>query len=240
MAEGDYAESIVAQALGDMERCIAMLERSVKCDPDYAPAVMSLASVEYQRGRREEGWKLMERLAALPAETKDLAEILDEAGSFLVDRRNYRDGSELFKRASARFPGVAALLEGLGCCASHLNLHAESIAASRAALVLEPDNPVHLNDLGWSLFLEGQLEESRNVLRRALELKPDYATAKENLRLAEEGDWKRFRRLEYQPAPPPAKPRKRKRPAPPPDGPWLPFERVARGAGAFACLFWVH
>ncbi|NTV35056.1 MAG: hypothetical protein HGA50_17440, partial [Deltaproteobacteria bacterium] len=49
---------------------------------------------------------------------------------------------------------------------------------------LEPDNYLHLNDLGYSLLEAGFLEEAERLLRRSISLAPpDYRFARNNLKL---------------------------------------------------------
>ena len=54
-AEAEYAESMFQSSLGNAEASLAALRRSLACKPDYAPALMSVGSVEYQMGRRGAG-----------------------------------------------------------------------------------------------------------------------------------------------------------------------------------------
>src|SRR5574341_2386981 len=160
-AEAAYAESIFRCGLGDIAGSIVALQHSLRMMPSYAPAILSMGSVEYQRGRRARGRRLFLSLHALPDETTDLCEIIDEAGDFLILRRAYSDGLELYRQARARFPKVAAFHQGIGCCAGHEGHHDEAIAASRTALALEPDNQKFVNDLGWSLYRAGIIDEAR-------------------------------------------------------------------------------
>jgi Flp pilus assembly protein TadD len=58
----------------------------------------------------------------------------------------------------------------------------ESVTHHRRAVELEPDNYLHLNDLGYSLLRAGQYDEAEEVLRRAVEIAPsDYELAKGNV-----------------------------------------------------------
>ena len=182
-AEAAYAESIFRCGLGDIKGSIAALQHSLKMLPAYAPAIISMGSIEYQRGRRVRGRRLFLSLLDLPDDTTDLCEIIDEAGDFLIQFRAYADGLELFQGAVNRFPKVAVFHQGVGCCAGHQGRHDEAIAASHAALALEPANQKLLNDLGWSLYLAGRKDEARTVLERAVAMDPTYELAAENLRL---------------------------------------------------------
>ena len=182
-AEAAYADSMFLSALGDARGSIAALELALAADPGYAPAILSLGSVEYQRRRPARGCRLFFSLFDLPDETPDLAQIIDEAGDFLIQRGRYGDGLELYRRAVARFPRVAVFHQGLGCCAGHEGRHVEAIAASREALELEPGNQKLVNDLGWSLYQAGRVEEAIPVLERAVAMNPSDPLAAENLRL---------------------------------------------------------
>jgi len=182
-AEAAYAESIFRTALGDSQGCIDALRRSLKFMPTYAPALLSLGTAEYQLGRRAEGWNLFMKVFELPNDTKDLCVIIDKAGDFLIQLGRYQDGLALYRSAATRFPGTAILHQGLGCCAGHQGLHSEAISASGAALALEPDNQKFVNDLGWSLYLAGRVEEARSVLERAVAMDKTDKLAAENLRI---------------------------------------------------------
>jgi tetratricopeptide (TPR) repeat protein len=180
-AEAAYAESIFRLALGDNEASIAALRESLERKPDCVPAILSVGSVEYQLGRHGDGRKLFHSLLSLPKNTPDLAELIDEAGDFLIDKGEYEEGLELYRAAVARFPKVAVFHQGLGCCAGHRGLHDEAVAASRRALELEPDNQKVVNDLGYCLFEAGMLREAEGVLEKAVIMDTSDDLARNNL-----------------------------------------------------------
>ncbi len=185
-AEAEYADSIIRSTMGDQEGSIAALRRSLEYKPTYAPAILSLGSVEYQLRKRKAGRELFRSLLSLPKDTLDLCEIIDEAGSFLIQIGEYKDGLALYRSAVELFPDAAVLYQGIGCCAGHEQFHEEAIAASERALRLAPDNQQFVNDLGWSLLQSGRLEEARGTLERAVSMDPSDGLARENLRLCEE------------------------------------------------------
>ena len=185
-AEAAYADSMFRTALGDIEGAVSALQRALEWDPTYAPAILSMGSVEYQRRRRVEGRRLFQSLLALPDNTPDLCEIIDQAGDFLIERREYQDGLALYRAAVARFPAVALLHEGLGCCAGHQGFHEEAVAASERALELEPGKQEFVNDLGWTLCEAGRFEEAERMLERAVSMDPSEKLARANLRICRE------------------------------------------------------
>jgi tetratricopeptide (TPR) repeat protein len=185
-AESDYAQSILCTALGDGQGCLEALRSSLQNDPTYAPAILSLGSVEYQLSRADEGRRLFMSLLELSDDTEHLTEIIDETGDFLISIGAYADGLELFRAGASRFPQASCLLQGVSCCAGHLGLHEEALAASAAGLELEPDDQELVTDLGWSLYLAGRLEDARDVLSRAAAMDPTDELAANNLRACEQ------------------------------------------------------
>ena len=182
-AEAAYADSIFHSAIGDTERCIRALERAVEIGPGYAPAVLSLGSVEYQRNRKAEGRRLLLSLVSVVDDAPDGTEIIDAAGGFLIQRGEYADGLELYRAAVQRFPDVGVFHQGRGCCAAHEGEFREAVVASRRALAIEPDNQKFVNDLGWCLAESGALQEALATLERAVAMDPADELAAENLRL---------------------------------------------------------
>jgi Flp pilus assembly protein TadD len=182
-AEAEYADSIFQSSLGNAEASLAALRRSLACKPDYAPALMSVGSVEYQMGRRAKGRKLFLSLLALPKNTPDVITCIDEAGDFLIQMRKYKDALELYRAAAARFPKIAVLHQGVGCCASHERLFDEAAAASQRAFELDPGNQELANDLGYSLYEAGRLKEARTFLEKAVAMDPANELARTNLAL---------------------------------------------------------
>ncbi|CAN5831816.1 hypothetical protein BH23DEI1_BH23DEI1_03260 [soil metagenome] len=93
-AEAEYAQSIFLQQLGDIAGSIEAAERSLEWKPDYPPAVLTVGSIEYQRGNEELGARLLQSLLTLPDDDGDLWQVIDSAGDFLIQERRYAAGLE--------------------------------------------------------------------------------------------------------------------------------------------------
>jgi len=78
-AEAAYADSVFRTALGDNEGSISALKRALEAMPTYAPAILSMGSVEYQLGRIAEGRELFQSLLSLPKDTTDICQIIDDS-----------------------------------------------------------------------------------------------------------------------------------------------------------------
>ena len=151
-------------------------------DPTYAPALLTVGSMEYQLGREDEAKVLFQSLLKLAKDTSDLEEIIDKAATFLLDEKDFDEAHELYAAACAVFPESVLLLGGLAYSLAKLKRYDKSVAIQRRALALAPDNPELLNDLGWSLVENRQFEEAEQVLQRAAALAlPDYDLPKNNL-----------------------------------------------------------
>jgi len=152
-------------------------------DPTFAPALLSIASVEYQLGRVDEAMKFFLTLATLPDDTEELAKIIDEAGDFLLDEEDYSNAKTLYDAAAKQYPNVSVYYTGLSYCFEKLGELDKAVDCAHKAVELEPDNCYLLSDLGWSLVEVKSYEEAKKVLEKAVELSPsDYEMAKNNLK----------------------------------------------------------
>ena len=151
-------------------------------DPLYAPALVSVGSIEYQCGRIGAAMAMFLQLISLPPDEPELVSIVDQAGDFLVDQDDYANALRLFQAAVAAQPAVATYWSGVGYCLGRLGRKADAVAAERRAVALEPTSAQHLSDLGWSLVEAEAYAEARDVLERAVALAPaDYDRPRANL-----------------------------------------------------------
>lgn len=186
-AEWEYdrgvAEELTAPLFGNTPVIGSGAVLALAIDPDFGPAMLTVGSIEYQLGRRDEAMALFLRLTELPADTEDLFEMIDKAGDFLIDRGAIDDAQQLYEAAVGKHPGVALLHAALGYCHGKSRRFAEAVAETRKAVEIEPHNHEHLSDLGWSLVKAGQYDEARKVLLDAVAASPpDYETARANLK----------------------------------------------------------
>ncbi len=152
-------------------------------DPLYAPAILTVGSIEYQVGRVEEAMKLFLTLTTLPAdEEEDLDEIIDKAGNFLIDNDDIDNAMKLYTAAQKAFPNSASYIAGLGYCLGKLGRYLDAAEKFKDALRLEPDNYKFLNDLGYSLLEAERFDEAEQYLMQSIALAPeDYQLARNNL-----------------------------------------------------------
>lgn len=153
-------------------------------DPLFAPALLTVGSLEYQHGFLKEAMELFFTLTKLPENEEDLAEIIDEAGNFLLDHEDFKNALELYLSGERAYPTQALYYIGSGYCFFRLGNIEEAIRKERRAVELEPENHLYLNDLGYSLLEAGLLQEAESVLKRSISLAPpEYQFARNNLEL---------------------------------------------------------
>ncbi|MFH1464715.1 MAG: tetratricopeptide repeat protein [Pseudomonadota bacterium] len=150
-------------------------------DPGFAPAILTVGTLEYELGRPAEAKALLDTLHGLPADTEDLPVALDKAATYLGQRGEHEAALAFFRKALARFPRDAALLKGPSWCLGHLGRHDEAVIDARRAAALCPDDPEMQADLGWCLVEAGQIEEAVGLLERAVARWPEHELARGNL-----------------------------------------------------------
>lgn len=152
-------------------------------DPAFAPALLTVGSLEYQLGRKNHAMAMFTAILRSPADTEDLVEIIDKAGTFLVQQGDPEAARFLYETACAKLPNDSVLLAGLSYALGKLERFDEAIAAQKRALALDPKNHLLLTDLGWHLTCNGNYDEAKQVLTQALALSPpDYNLARGNLK----------------------------------------------------------
>ncbi len=91
-------------------------------DPLYAPAILTVGSLEYRVGRTEECMNLFMTLTKLPEGEDDLNTIVDKAGDFLIDNNDYENALVLYSAPEDyEFPrnNLKELSERLGLGSGH-------------------------------------------------------------------------------------------------------------------------
>ncbi len=120
-ADHEYHAAIACQHFLDLteeHRQTAAIPGEVAAlaiDPHYAPALLTVGTYEYLLGRINEGVQLLLSLVCLPIETEDLAVIIDKAGRFLQDRKDFSQAEILYAAAIENFPDVQLFKEGHSC-----------------------------------------------------------------------------------------------------------------------------
>jgi tetratricopeptide (TPR) repeat protein len=185
-AEEAYSQAILRHSVGDKTGALAALEHSIRLNPKFAPAILTMGSVEYQREQQAEGKRLLFSLLSLPRTTENLFSVIDEAGSFLISVNQVDDAFELYREAARKFPKVAQFHQRVGYCSAQEGLFEEALASSQRAIELDPDNAAYVSDFGWTLVLAERYQEAEAAFLRALDMDPSDERAQANLQYCRE------------------------------------------------------
>jgi tetratricopeptide (TPR) repeat protein len=141
-------------------------------DPEYAPALLTVGCYEYGSGRKRQGMGLFLELTELSPQTPDWVEIVDKAGSFLVNFGAHDDACRLYQAALKVQPDQLEFITGLGWALCRAGQQAEALPWLKKAVAKAPDESSVLSDYGWALAELGRFEQAEPALEKAVQLAP--------------------------------------------------------------------
>ena len=150
----------VALAAGSLETAEERLRTAVAAKPDFREAHSTLAQVARRLGDEEQAQIHMWAVANFTASSAPP----DPAYELVVDR------GASFRWATRR-----------GVVHTDAGEFADAEAEFRAALLIEPNDPAALGNLGGALAAQGRLDEAEEVYRRALEADFEHVGSRINL-----------------------------------------------------------
>ncbi len=181
------AQALLLQGWGDYDKLMATRElyrQALELDPDYAPAMAGLASVEAQLYRNfdssEEHIERAEELAARAAALEPgLVRAQVALGEIAAMRYDYHRAERLMREVVRLEPKEPLYWDYLSWILAYRTPPDPdgAIAAAEEALRLKPDFPGALYHLGRGLILQGRYEEARAAFERGLELNPDFTAS---------------------------------------------------------------
>jgi Flp pilus assembly protein TadD len=199
----NYGNTLMAR--GDYEGALDYFHRALALAPQYSVLLINLAIAEdatKQSAAAEQHFKDALRLApASPDSYTYYARYLlshsraDEARAFLQSALELSPTDITARELLAQADGQAVNQPATQTPEYYLDLslqhyreerYVESIAASRAALVLRPNYPEAWNNIGAAYNKLGRYEEAAAACEQALRLKPDFQLARNNLQYARE------------------------------------------------------
>jgi serine/threonine-protein kinase len=140
-----------------------------------------LAEALVKSGRKKEGLRLAERLAA---ERPDNPWVHVIRGLALAAHGEHKDAETAYRRAIQQMPALPEAHNQLGIALASQGRDKEAEEAFREAARLKPGDPRPHYNLGLSLQVQGRYKDSEPALRRALRLAPQHAGAQDSLGIA--------------------------------------------------------
>lgn len=161
-------------------RAVSLLERALELDPEFAPALQTVAACYYSAAA---GGHLPTREAARRmawAAQRSLAVAPREGASWAVEgmRREWLEGAprraeEAYRSALVRAPRETLAYGWLALLLASRGRFEDAIAFARKGHALDPGAPPTAAFLGWTLFFARRFDDALAVLEPA----PDFAVA---------------------------------------------------------------
>ncbi|AWK85853.1 tetratricopeptide repeat protein [Azospirillum thermophilum] len=158
----------------DAEPCLRRALADAPADPELGRELGGLLA---EQGRTDEALAVLETAAAT-AGADQL--VLFTLGTVLQSTGRLAAAADRYEQALAlgALPGA---FNNLGVVLLDLERHERAVPALRAAVALQPDDPVALNNLGTAHDGLHALDAAETCYRRSLMLRPDYGKALNNL-----------------------------------------------------------
>ena len=174
----------------NIQKALALFERSIDEDPTYAPAYAGLAdcyellgSAPYTVMPPREAFPKAEVAARKALEIDEsLAEAHVSLGyAYLAYEWNFADAEREFRRALDSRPSYATGHQFYAYYLTVMGELPEAIAERKKAVDLDPLNPLMASALGEAYYQARQFDQTIEQNQRALELDPGYAIALVNI-----------------------------------------------------------
>ncbi|MBX3410905.1 MAG: tetratricopeptide repeat protein [Phycisphaeraceae bacterium] len=170
-AELHFLRSRVYDDMGDSERMIESMRRAVEAEPDNPAAHDNLGVVLQNTGRMPEAIKAFEHALSLDP---DSPLVLYNLGQALYEADQNERAVEILSRHLALHPDHSCAHFDIARALSGLDRHDEALRHFTTYNELEPNDPRGVCSLGTELMLSGSLDQAEPLMRRALDLAPDF------------------------------------------------------------------
>ncbi len=155
---------------------VEQLERAFELNPGSS-TVRGLRGLYYQRtGNYREALTEFQTAATLEPDNGMWHISLGETHAKLGDLIRALEEYQKATTFAPEDPGTWRLL-AIFCAQNNVNVRDVGVPAAQKAVVLDGDDPLSLDVLGWLLTLDARYEEAERMLNRALELDPQNSSA---------------------------------------------------------------
>lgn len=180
-APGDRLASL-ARALnlaGEPAEALAVVDQALSRAPDDDALLGEKGRILLALGRFDEGASVLRGLLDAP---RALAGRHGQVALAFSEASRHDEASRVAAEALAKHPRHVGLLLAAARVSEAAGRREEAESRFRAALALEPDSPIVLNALGYSLAdWNVKLDEAQRLLRRAVEARPHEAAYLDSL-----------------------------------------------------------
>jgi predicted TPR repeat methyltransferase len=152
-----------------------MYERILRRRPHDADALNFLGMLEFQRGERARGIKLLQRsVQSLPANPHSWLNL----GNMMMAVDEAEAGADAYRHATDLAPDLWQAWFNRGTCLRRLRRFEEAMDCLKTAISLKPGHDAAYEKLGMILYRGGKTEELVKLYRGWVEYNPDNPTAR--------------------------------------------------------------
>ena len=171
VSDGLFYLGSIAELDGDLDSAVSFYSQ-VNTGDELVPARVRLAFILYRLGKTEQALSSLEQVAVTdPSSSVDLA---SARGELLMRMDRYDEALEIYSHELKRYPGDENLLYARAFLYERMDQVDDSLRELRALLEKNPDDPVALNALGYTLAdRTDRYEEAYGYIKKAYELDPD-------------------------------------------------------------------
>ncbi|MHC5184279.1 MAG: tetratricopeptide repeat protein [Planctomycetota bacterium] len=184
-AKWPHHSAFLCQLMGNNEAAVRFFERTVDLSPDYLPAVLKLADINYKSGRAEKAQKGYQ--ACLQISANDRYALLGLA-RIAVDESRWEDARDILEKALKRHPDFGAINQLLATVYGHLGRMADKQRLiSRSYMRFEEAPDPWTTELQLQCFDVDKLismankakqladyERAEEIYKHAIKLDPDH------------------------------------------------------------------
>jgi tetratricopeptide (TPR) repeat protein len=162
---------VYAAQLADMGQADAGLDQVkslLKGGPEDRDVYITLAQMYSRLKRWPETEAALDKASQLSVKEDDKAYVEFVRGSIYERQKKYDQAEDVFRKALARDPQNAAVLNYLGYMLADRGTKLdEALIMIKKAVELEPTNGAYLDSLGWAYFRLGKYDLAENNLTKA-------------------------------------------------------------------------
>jgi tetratricopeptide (TPR) repeat protein len=164
---------------GHADQALPYLEEVARRSPENERALMAIAQIHLDAGRRDQARAATARLRAAAPRSAVAA---DHLGFSFAEKGLYPEARDLFQRAMRVQRNYAPALNNLGVLYLRMGQPADAIAAFRFGIREVPEDDMLYLNLGRVYIQTGERDKARAVILEWLERKPGSEKAQRALR----------------------------------------------------------
>ncbi len=166
-----YRGNFALYGLGDADKALDYLKKSLELDPNFALAHYDLAAVYRDQGRLDAAIEEYKKALEL---SPNFPEALSNLGGHEFRSGRLDKATEYFKRAVRAYPNFIQALSNLGAALVKTDKAREAVPYLQKAIALDPGFGMPYFNLGNAHYAAGEFKQAKAAYRDAMEYGVDF------------------------------------------------------------------